>query len=358
MSKSKGKMKASPRPTPEKRKITGEERKARKNIAKNSVIIFWFTAIVLVLLFVGRWVFAIANGYSAAFTKLDTSAVTAVSNMKGLTPGEAEKEEMLPLQKSWDLFTSSRLCDEVDVAAADGARLHGRFYNEGSDVTVVVMPRFYQDGTADFLPGAYLHELTGCNILMPDPRMHGESGGEYFTYGVTERYDIAVWLDWVEETLGEQTFILWGEGTGANTILFAAADGLLPESVAFVVAESPYASLHELAMGSIWKWYSVPSVPFVAAIEAKVSLSAGFSVKDVDLVKTLEESGADLPVPVLFLHSAYDTYILPAWSESVENAYLGPQEVIVGGATHGTVYAAEQQAVNTALAAWWNQYGA
>lgn len=355
MSKRKGKMKASPRPTPQKRKLTGEERKARRNVAKNSVIIFWITAIVLVLLFVGRWMFAIANGYSAAFTQLNGSTVTAVSNMKGLTPGGSEKEAMLPLQKSWDLFTSSRLCDEVDVTASDGAKLHGYFYNEGSDVTVVVLPRFYLDGTADFLPGTYLHELTGCNILMPDPRMHGESEGEYFTYGVTERYDIPIWLAWVEEKLGEQTFILWGEGTGANTSLFAAADGLLPENVAFVVAESPYASLHELAKGSIWKWYSVPAVPFLAAIEAKVSRCASFSVKDVELADALE--GSDTDVPVLFLRSSYDTYILPEWSEAVENAYPGPQDVIAGGAAHGTVYAAEQEAVNQILAAWWKQYG-
>lgn len=356
MSKSKGKMETSPRPAAQKWGSTGEERKARKNVAKNSVIIFWITAIVLILLFVGRWMVAIANGYSAAFTKLDASAVTAVANMTGLTPGGAEREEMLPLQKDWDVFTSSRLCDEVDVTATDGARLHGYFYNEGADVTVVVFPRFYLDGTADFLPGTYLHELTGCNILMPDPRMHGESGGEYFTFGVRERYDIPVWLDWAEETLGEQTFILWGEGTGANTILFAAADGLLPENVAFIVAESPYASLHEMAKGSIWKWYSVPAIPFLAAIETKVSLSAPFSVKDVELARALE--GSDGAVPALFLRSAYDTYILPEWSEAVENAYPGPQDVIAAGATHGTAYAAARETVNQTLAAWWNQYGA
>lgn len=354
MSKSKGKMKASPRP-PQRRRGTGAERRARKNVAKNSVIIFWITAVVLVLLFVGRWVTAIANGYSAAFTQLDASAAAAASNMTGLTPGEAEKEELLPLQKEWDIFSSSRLRDEVTVTAADGAKLHGYFYNEGSHVTAVFLPRFYRDGTSDFLPGPYLHELTGCNILMPDPRMHGGSEGGYFTYGVTERYDIAAWLSWAEETLGEQTFILWGEGTGANTLLFAAAEGLLPDNVAFAVAESPYASLHELAKGHIWKWYSVPAVPFLAAIEAKISMSAGFSVKDAELAAALEGSAA--AVPVLFLHSEYDTYIRPEWSEAVESAYPGPQKVLHGGVTHGTVYAAEREAVCGALAAWWAQYG-
>lgn len=355
MSKSKGKRKAAPS-TVQKRKVTGAERKARKNVAKNSVIIFWVTAIVLVLLFVGRWVVAIANGYYGSFVELDASAPTAVGNMRGLNPGEDERAELLPLQKEWDLFASSRLRDEVTVTAGDGAELHGYLYNEGADVTVVVLPRFYQDGAADFLPAVSLHELTGCNFLLPEPRMHGGSGGGYFTYGLNEKYDISVWLDWADETLGEQTFLLWGEGTGANTALMAAADGLLPESVAFIVAESPYASLHELAKDSIWKWYTVPAFPFLTAIEIKASTAAAhFRAKDIDLPAILTDSGAD--IPVLFLRSEYDSYILPAWSEAVEEAYPGPSESIVGGGTHGTVYAAEQDAVDGILARWWAARG-
>ena len=357
MSKSKGKMKASPSPR-KKRKVSGAERKARQNVARHSTILFWSTAIVLVLLFVGRWVVAIAGGYFGSFVEVDASAATAVGNMKGLTPGAEEKAELLPLQKEWDQFASSRLRDEVTVTAEDGALLHGYLYNEGADVTVVVLPRFCQDGTADFLPGVSLNALTGCNLLLPDPRMHGGSGGTYFTYGLTEQYDIAAWLAWAEATLGPQTFILWGEGTGANTILMAAANGLLPENVAFAVAESPYASLHQLAKESIWKWFGVPSFPFLGAIELKISSKAGFAVKDVDLPAILENSEAGTPaVPVLFLRSTYDSYILPAWSAAVEDAWTGPAQTIDGGGSHGTVYAAEQAAVDAVLADWWATYG-
>ena len=354
MSKSKGKMKAAP--APKKRRATGAERKARKNVAKHSTILFWFTAILLLGLFLGRWVTAIANGYTVSFTELDTAASQAVGNMKDLRLTDGEREELLPLQKEWDLFSSARLRDEVTMTASDGAELHGYLYNENAGVTVVVLPRFYQDGTADFLPAMSLYDLTGCNLLLPDPRMHGLSGGGSFTYGLTEKNDLADWLAWAEQTLGPQTFILWGEGTGANTILMAAADSLLPESVAFVVAESPYASLHEMAKSSLWKWYSVPTVPFLGAIELKTASRAGFRVKDIDLPALLADKTPG--VPVLFLTSAGDGYILPAWSEAVEQAYDGPKEFVSGGGNHGTVYAAERDAVDGILAAWWTEYGA
>ena len=339
-----------------KRKSTAAEQKARKNIAKHSTILFWFTAIALIALFVGRWAVAISNGYYGAFVEMDASVSSAAGNMTGLSVTGADKENMLTLQRAWDIFTASRLRDEVTVTAQDGAALHAYLYNEDSDVTVVVLPRFYQDGTADFLPGVWLNELTGCNILMPEPRLHGESGGDYFSYGVREKEDLVTWLTWADNTLGEQTFILWGEGTGANTALMAAASGLLPESVAFLVAESPYASLHQLAKAHIWDWYSVPAVPFLAAIEWKLARSgAGFTVKDLELADTLVESDASLPV--LFLQSERDEYILPVWSEAVSGSYPGTQETVSGGSVHGTVYTAESDAIHALLTQWWAEYG-
>ena len=358
MSKSKGKMKAAPSGKRPRRNV-GAARRARKNVAKNSVIIFWFTAILLVALFVGRWVTAIAKGYTGSFVQVDASAAQAVSNMKGRTPGAEERQTLLPLQREWDLFASSRLRDEVTTTAPDGAELHGYLYNEGADVTVVVLPQFYDDGTADFLPAASLYELTGCNLLLPDPRAHGESGGSYFTYGINEQNDLASWLSWADTALGKQTFILWGVGTGANTALMAAVHGLLPESTAFVVAESPYASLHELAAEQITRWYTVPVFPFLTAIEGRIAaLPIDFAVTDVDLPAILAAEDAVTPtVPVLFLTSAYDTYVRPEWSQAVEDAWPGAHESVSGGGAHGTVYTAERESIDALLAAWWDARG-
>lgn len=352
---SKGKMKAK-NASASKKTMTNAQRRKRQNVAKNSTWVFWVTAVALVLVFVGRWVVAIDNGYLGAFVQVDETAQSAVRSMRGLTPTADEREALAPLERAWDLFTSARLRDEVTVSAEDGVQLHGYLYDEGSDVTVVVLPRFYHDGTADFLPGTYLHELTGCNILLTEPRCHGGSGGSWFTYGMREQRDVAAWLAWADETLGEQTFILWGEGTGANTALFAAANGLLPGNVAFIAAESPYASLHELAKANMFKWYSVPVFPFLYTAEGKIARSgAGFSVDDIELADALEGSAAD--VPVLFLISAEDQYIRPAWSEAVAEAYPGAHEVLTGGGSHGTVYAEETERAQSVIASWWSAYG-
>ena len=332
------------------RRASAERQKARKNVSRNSTISLVIVAVAIVGIFLGRWIVAIGNGYYEAFVEPSATTAAAVRNMQGLMPTEEEKELLLPLEKQWDLFCAARLRDEVTCTADDGAQLHGYLYNEGSDVTAVVVPRFYVDGTADFLPGTILHELTGCNILLTDPRSQGGSEGQYFTFGMTEQSDLAAWMRWADSTLGKQTFILWGEATGANTILLAAANGLLPDSVAFAVAESPYASLRAMATEYIWKWYSVPR-SFLYAIEGKLNGSgAGFKLDDIEVASALE--GASPTLPVLFLTSEGDTYIQPAWSQDVIDAYTGPKEIITASGSHGTVTAAEQEAVTGALARW------
>lgn len=332
-----------------------EAKAAREKVAKHSVFLFWFTLIALLVIFGGKWVYAIMDTYYNSFVERTSTVTDALDNMEGLSLSEEESNTLLPLEQQWDLFTSARLRDEVTVTASDGALLHGYLYNEDSDVTVVVIPRYDQDGTADFLPGTWLNEVTGCNLLLIDPRNHGESQGDYFGFGYLEQYDLVSWLDWADSALGDQTFVLWGEGVGADTILFAEASGILPDSVAFAVAESPISSIHDMADYQIWRWYTVPSFPFLNAIEWKVNHSDdGYTMQDLELGAALEQSQQQLPV--LFLTSTVDSYILPEWSNEVYNSYSGEKKLISGGLNHGTVYAYLQADIQSQLGQWIESY--
>lgn len=312
----------------------------QSDVRKVPIWVFLLVGAAFLIFFLVQWLISLTNSYFNAFILRDSTVSEAAAHMSGLTPNASEQTKLLPAQKEWDLFTSARLRDEVRITAKDGTELHGYLYDEGSPVTVVVLPRFNLDGTADFLPGSALHELTGCNILLPDPRAHGESGGAYFGFGYLEQYDLAAWLTWAEQYLeGEQVFLLWGEGVGANTILFSAANGLLPDSAVLAVAESPYLSVHQLAEANLWKWYQLPAFPFLYTIENKLARSAaGFTEEDTELLPVL--SGSDAALPVLFLRSGGDEYIRPEWTASVYDAYPGPKEMISGGLTHGTAFVA------------------
>ena len=318
--------------------------RTRRNIARHSTLIVVLTTGLLVVLFFGRWLFAITNDYYASFVECRLSSGQALNGMLGLNPTKSEQESLAPIQLEWDLFTASHLCDEVYIESHDGTLLHGSLYNQGSDITVIWLPRFGCVAGNDFLPGAWLGGAEGYNLLLLDQRAHGESGGNVFGYGFLEQHDLAAWINWASETLSTQQFILWGEGTGANTALFASVNRLLDDRISLIVSESCYGSLHQLAARNIFHWYTVPAIPFLNAIEYKLDHSGiGYRVADTALLDALPD--ADQAVPALFLTSNEDDYILPEWSNAVFDAYPGEKAEVAGGGTHGTVYAIKKEEI-------------
>ncbi len=314
-----------------------ENKKKMSNVARHSTFITIFVVIVLVLSFAGRWIYAIQKNYFGTFVEVDFSAEEALENIDALVPTSEEAEQLLPYQRVYDLYTASRLCDEVTMTAEDGTTLHGYLYDEGSDKTVIVLQSFGISGKEDFLPAAELGERFGCNLLLLDARATGESEGDYFSYGYHEEEDLAEWISWADEKLGQQSYLIWGIGAGANTALFADENQLLPSSVKAIVAENPYASLHELAKKNIRQWYTLPAFPFLNAIELRVKLSdTDFTVNDLNLESVLGNTPEN--IPLLFLTSEGDQYIQQEFTMDAYQLFTGEKDLLVGSGSHGIVY--------------------
>ncbi|MCR5784321.1 MAG: alpha/beta hydrolase [Eubacterium sp.] len=321
--------------------------KEKKRLIHRTNFLVAFTAAALVIIFLGRWIFAITNGYYDTFIKYGASVEDAMSNALGLTLTDEEALANLTYEKDWDYFTSSRLCDEL-YTESDGFDLHANYYDNGSDITVIYLHRFSEDGSSDFLAGSTLYDMYGCNILLPDSRCHGESEGEAVSYGYLEAEDLKAWISYMNETYGEKEYIIWGEGLGANTALFAEAKGYLSEDVKYIVAESTYPTIVTVAKRQMYKWFTVPAFPALNFMKMKLGGDGlGFSTDDMNLISALEEGSSD--VPVVFLQSEGDEYIISDWSSEVYNAYEGEKCIVVGTGSHGTVFAEKYDDVVAAL---------
>lgn len=358
MGKVKGnKPQTAPRRKP-KRELSEEELQKQKirqgKVAAHSTIVVTFTTVVLILLFVGRWVYAITDGYFGSFILREWWEVDdAMANAFGLDLVQDEKDTLYPDLNDWDTFRSSRLTDEATITASlDGISLHGYYYDQGSDTTVIVLHQFDYDGTSDFIAGGWLGGEEGYNIVLPDARLHGESEGTYFSWGYQEQYDLADWIAWADEMWPEGEYIIWGNGFGANTALFAESNSLLPDDrIKGIVAESCYASFNELARHHIYKWYTIPAFPAIQTIELKLSLSkAGFKADDMELAPVM--SGGNASVPVLFLQSINDTYILSDWSVEAYELYEGKKTALTGTGKHGTIYTELKNEIQSVIRSW------
>jgi fermentation-respiration switch protein FrsA (DUF1100 family) len=153
----------------------------------------------------------------------------------------------------------------------------------------------------------------GCDLLMFDMRHHGESTGEYSTYGYYEKGDTLKVLAWFAECTGLEVsqIGLMGVSFGAATVLQAAA---LEPDLAFVAAEAPFQDLPTL----IGEQAEVRYGPLVRAIlTPPVLLFAGRRADFDPAAVSPLLAAREIEVPVFLIHSLQDADIPPAHAEAI-----------------------------------------
>jgi len=161
----------------------------------------------------------------------------------------------------------------------------------------------------------------GFEVLAYDSRAHGESGGDFCTYGFLEKQDLGRVLN----TLEQGPIVLFGASLGAAVALQHAADDA---RVTAVIAAEVFSDLQTIARERAP--FFLPSFVIARAFEA-AERRGDFRVDDVSPVR----AAASITVPVLLIHGEADTDTVPEHSQRVFAALRGPKQlIIVAGARH------------------------
>ena len=110
--------------------------------------------------------------------------------------------------------------EPVHITAQDGTPLAARYYHHADGAPLAIIFHGYRGyATRDGLGGYTLCTALGYNVLLPDQRAHGYSGGHTITMGVKERYDARDWAVWARSHFGpEVPIFLMGVSMGAATV--------------------------------------------------------------------------------------------------------------------------------------------
>ena len=169
----------------------------------------------------------------------------------------------------------------------------------------------------------------GVRAVLVDLRGHGRSTGDFLSYGVVERVDLAT----VATTLGERGQIagplgVYGYSYGAATAIeWAASD----PRIRAVVAVAPFASLR-----AIVPEYTPLPLPggFVNECVDEAGREGGF---DPDSASPLD-AVTKTAVPVLVVHGDADERIPLAHSQRIATAGAGHTElIVVPGENHESI---------------------
>ncbi len=226
----------------------------------------------------------------------------------------------------------------VSLKAADGAQLSAWWVmpRESNGRTVLLLHgiggnRVDMSGYAD------IFVAKGYDVLLPDSRGHGESGGLVATFGLLERDDVRRWTGWVRARAPGCTYVL-GESMGAAIALEAAA--ITPEICAAAV-EDPFAQFrpvvyerlgHETGLGT--RFWQTAGFPVVQTAIDWAHFRYRVWLPDAAPVTAIAHS----QVPVLLMTGTADDNIPMHHAQDLERA-CGPRCSlwIVPGADHGGI---------------------
>ncbi|TYC48916.1 alpha/beta hydrolase [Weissella muntiaci] len=281
-------------------------------------------------------VFMIGVGAGGYFFK-----VAEVREKKSfITGSELSKKDVLYQEQQ--AFINQPTMTEWQQTATDGTKLVGYYVPaaKATKKTVIVIHGFGVDHKAMAPYGTMFHNM-GYNVLMPDDRAAGKSGGKYIGYGYLDAKDYLKWIDQVVAKNGQDSeiVVMGASMGGATTMMLSGMNP--PTQVKAFIEDAGYSSVSaelKYQAGSMYglpKWLSNILIPVVSAYS---KVFAGYSYGEADAVKLLKNNQR----PMLFIHGGADTFVPTRFVNQVYRATKGPKEkMIVPNAKHVQSYATD-----------------
>ncbi len=225
---------------------------------------------------------------------------------------------------------------DLSIYVNDSLRLSAYLVNSNTDstlATVVLLHGISACKEVEFERAQVLADAGYASLLL-DLRAHGQSEGEYCTFGFHEKNDLRVVADTLERLFPTRPLAIWGASLGgAITLQTMAVD----PRYQFGIVESTFDEFNKVAMeyGADW-FFGLRSHWLTNRVLAKSGRIANFDPAGVKPVV----SAAQITHPVLFIHGDKDARI-PMWFGQ-RNYEACPAEgkrwYVVRGAGHNNLW--------------------
>jgi len=233
------------------------------------------------------------------------------------------------------LIEKGRIDAQRRVVARDGtgidvwvikARPRGPQTAPRNATVVVIHPMLMSKGWF-FLLGEKL-AADGWDVVLPDLRAHGASGGKYITWGAKEKHDIKSVVDAMiaEKLIEPRVYVMGASLGGCVAVQYAAVD---PRCKG-VLALAPPTGAKDAAR----LMFPLATKGWLARTIACAGEIADFDPGNASAV----EAAGELKCPLILVHGRLDFTVPHSHSERIYAAAAGPRKLIsLPWATHSTV---------------------
>ncbi len=217
---------------------------------------------------------------------------------------------------------------DYTVSSFDGYVLHAQFLkNPGGADRCMLISHGYTDNRFGALKYAYMYLEQGFNIIIYDLRGHGQNRPDFCTYSVRERKDLLAMIEDSRKRYPHTVlFGIHGESLGAATSIAVLEE---KPPVDFVVADCGFSDIVPVLKTGLKMMHLPEFLVYITSVCAKARF--GYSFRRMRPIDSLKGN----MIPILFIHGADDSFILPEHSERMKNATKGFAKLcLIPGAAH------------------------
>lgn len=231
----------------------------------------------------------------------------------------------------------------------DGYILHGRYYDQGSNNTVIMVHGYHAKPLNNFNASGISFLNHGYNILMIDERAHNDSDGLYTTMGIEEAGDIQAWIEWADSAYIIKNIVLYGVSMGAATVGYLSSKIDNPKVKALIL-DCGFTSFYDEIFYQERKRKDLFLVLFFMRLYAKMFLH-------IDIKNRVSESLKDDKIPIYFIHGLDDEMVPVEHTITNFNAVKADKKVrYVAGAGHTTSFLIDYDYLDKDVFSFINKY--
>ena len=251
------------------------------------------------------------------------------------TPPGEEYEPYREDMKKWVLTVREMPHDDIEIKSRDGLTLRAKYFEHSEGAPIELMMHGYRGNAERDLSAGVLRAFRlGRSVLLIDHRASGESGGKTITFGIKEREDCLLWVDYLVSRFGQsRAIILTGISMGAATVM-SCSSAPLPPCVVGVLADCGYSCARDI-IKKVVRDLKLPPLIFYPFIKLGARIFGGFKLESNPPIEEVKSAR----VPIFFTHGDADTFVPCEMSVECYDACASEKQLfIVEGAGHGLCY--------------------
>lgn len=243
-----------------------------------------------------------------------------------------------PYLKPWtDSLKQAEALKDTFIYSPDNVKLHAYYVAAAQPTakTAVIVHGYTDNAIRMMMIGYMYNKKLDFNILLPDLRNTGLSGGDAIQMGWLDRKDVMQWMETANTIYGDSTrMVVHGISMGAATTMMISGEPQ-QEYVKCFVEDCGYTSVWNQFSKELKEQFNIPQFPLMYTASWLCQLEYGWGFKEASALKQV----AKCHLPMFFIHGDKDDYV-PTWMVyKLYEAKPEPKELwVVSEADHAHSY--------------------